>query len=447
MKLTVHGSGYVGAVAAACFASMGNDVVCVDIDPDRVAAFNAGRIPLYEPGLATHVIAGLARGNLRFTGEPESGVRHGDLQFIAVGTPPCDDGAADLRHVLTVVNSIARNMEQPRIIVIKSTVPVGTADRLREAVTEELVARGANIEFDVVSNPEFLKEGTAVEDFMKPERIIVGTERETSAKVLRQLYAPFTRIRDRVIVMPVRDAEFTKYAANAMLASRISVMNEFARVAENLDVNIENVRKGIGSDPRIGYRFIYPGCGYGGSCFPKDVKALIQTAKSVNVDMEILSAVDSVNIVQKRALFEKLNVHFKGELQGRTIALWGLAFKPNTNDMREAPSRVLIELLLEHGVTVRAYDPAALEKAKKLYPEMENLVLCEQANETLTGASALIIATEWAEFRSPNFDIMRKKMREPVIFDGRNIYDPAQVAEAGFTYYSIGRPPSGPATS
>ncbi len=446
MKITVHGSGYVGAVAAACFASMGNDVHCVDTNPERVAMFNAGKVPIYEPGLAAYVVAGLGRGNLRFSADPEAAVKHGDLQFVAVGTPPAEDGSADLRHVLNVADTIARHMNDPRVVIIKSTVPVGTADRVREVLTNILEERKSKLDFDVVSNPEFLKEGNAVEDFTKPERIIIGVENKKSERLLRRLYAPFTRKRDRIMVMPIRDAEFTKYAANAMLASRISVMNEFSRLAENLDVNIENVRKGIGADPRIGFQFIYPGCGYGGSCFPKDVKALIHSASAVDMKMEILSAVESVNAAQKKILFDKFYQHFDGEIEGTTVALWGLAFKPNTDDMREAPSRVLIELLVEHGVNVRAYDPGALEKARELYPSNSRLMWCEQVDETLEDVSALIIATEWAEFRSPDFELMRRKMRQPIIFDGRNIYDPGQVAEAGFTYYSIGRPTAHPVT-
>jgi UDPglucose 6-dehydrogenase len=366
-------------------------------------------------------------------------VRHGELQFVAVGTPRNEDGSADLRHVLTVAETIGRHMDASKVIIDKSTVPVGTADRVRETVARVLAERGVDLKFDVVSNPEFLKEGAAVADFMKPDRIIVGTDSQDAAELLRQLYEPFSRSHDKLIVMDVRSAELTKYAANVMLATKISLMNELANIAERYGADIEQVRVGIGSDPRIGYSFIYPGCGYGGSCFPKDVHALIRSAEEIGYEAELVRAVNSVNDRQKESLFRKINGHYRGQLKGRTFALWGLAFKPNTDDMREAPSRVLMEALWKAGASVRAYDPQSMHETRRIYGERPDLMLCASADEALPGADALVIVTEWQEFRSPDFDRLRAVMKDPVIFDGRNLYDPKLLARNGFTHYAIGR--------
>lgn len=439
MQITVHGSGYVGLVTAACFAHMGNDVLCIDIDPDRIQRLSAGEVPLHEPGLTALVRAGLAAGTLRFSADPPTGVAHGAVQFIAVGTPPDADGGADLRAVLAVAGTIGAHMQEPRLVVGKSTVPVGTADRVRERIASVLAARGVDLEFDVVSNPEFLKEGAAVEDFMTPDRIIIGATDPASVATLRALYAPFNRQHDRLLVMRVRDAEFTKYAANCMLATRISLMNEFANLAEHLGVDIEAVRTGIGSDPRIGYRFLYPGPGYGGSCFPKDVQALVRTADDAGYAMRILKATEAVNRDQQRLLGRKVLAHFGPDLRGRTIALWGLAFKPGTDDMREAPSRRLLEDLWAAGAVVRAYDPAALDTAAGVYGRRADLELCSDKMDALNGADALVVITEWPVFRSPDFAELKARLRTPVIFDGRNLYDPALLASAGFVHYSIGR--------
>jgi len=439
MRITVHGTGYVGLVTGACIAQAGNHVVCLDIDQAKVAALNAGEIPIYEPGLAEIVRRNHAAGRLNFTTDVAEGVRHGELQFIAVGTPKNEDGSADLRHVLTVAETIGQYMTEYKVVVDKSTVPVGTADRVQEAIAAVLAKRKAKIEFDVVSNPEFLKEGAAVADFMKPDRIIVGTESARAAELLRQLYEPFSRSHDKLIVMDVRSAELTKYAANVMLATKISLMNELANIAERYGADIEQVRVGIGSDPRIGYSFIYPGCGYGGSCFPKDVHALIRSAEEIGYDAELVRAVDSVNNRQKHSLFHKISAHFGGKLKGRTFALWGLAFKPNTDDMREAPSRVLMEALWEAGAKVRAYDPQSMAETARVYGTRPDLALCASAEEALEGADALVIVTEWQEFRSPDFDQIRKALTAPVIFDGRNLYDPKLLAKQGFAHYAIGR--------
>ena len=439
MKVTVFGSGYVGLVTGACFADAGNQVVCVDIDAAKVARLQKGEIPIHEPGLEQLVHRSLEKGRLKFTTDAVAGVRHGLFQFIAVGTPPEEDGSADLSHVLAVAETIGRHMTEFRIIVDKSTVPVGTADKVRERIERTLGERGVNLEFDVVSNPEFLKEGAAVTDFMKPDRIVVGTDDPRTAELLRSLYEPFTRNRDRMIVMDVRSAELTKYAANAMLATKISFMNEMANVAERVGADIEKVRLGIGSDPRIGYSFIYPGAGYGGSCFPKDVKALIYSAREHGLDARLLASVEAVNERQKSVLFEKINSYFHGKLSGRTLALWGLAFKPNTDDMREAPSRTLMDALWSAGATVRAYDPVAMPEARRAYGERADLVLAESAEQALAGADALAIVTEWQEFRSPDFDVIRDALRSPAIFDGRNLYDPALVRSFGLRYFAIGR--------
>ena len=443
MRITVHGTGYVGLVTGACIAQAGNHVVCVDIDQAKVAALNAGEIPIYEPGLADIVRRNHTAGRLNFTTDVADGVRHGELQFIAVGTPKNEDGSADLRHVLTVAETIGQHMTDYKVVVDKSTVPVGTADRVQEAIAAALAKRQltgkAAIEFDVVSNPEFLKEGAAVADFMKPDRIIVGTDSPRAAEMLRQLYEPFSRSHDKLIVMDVRSAELTKYAANVMLATKISLMNELANIAERYGADIEQVRIGIGSDPRIGYSFIYPGCGYGGSCFPKDVHALIRSAEEIGYDAELVRAVDSVNNRQKHTLFQKITAHFGGQLKGRTFALWGLAFKPNTDDMREAPSLVLMEALWAAGATVRAYDPQARAETARMCGARPDLTLCESADDALKGADALVIVTEWQEFRSPDFESIRKALTAPVIFDGRNLYDPKLLAKQGFAHYAIGR--------
>jgi UDPglucose 6-dehydrogenase len=439
MKVTIYGSGYVGLVTGACLAQVGNHVLCVDIDQAKIEALRQGRIPIYEPGLEDMVQENIQAGRLSFSLDPAEGVRHGLFQFIAVGTPPDEDGSADLSHVLTVARSIAEHMSEYRIVVNKSTVPVGTADRVRDTIAEALARRGVSGEFDVVSNPEFLKEGAAIEDFMKPDRVVVGTDNPRTAELMRALYAPFNRSHDRVLCMDVRSAELTKYAANAMLATKISFMNELANLAEYLGADIEQVRQGIGSDPRIGYHFIYPGCGYGGSCFPKDVKALERTARQVGYNAELLGAVEAVNDRQKHRLFEKISARFGKDLAGRTVALWGLAFKPNTDDMREASSRVLMEALWEAGVRVQAFDPVAEEECRRIYGERDDLVLCETPEEALPGADALAIVTEWNVFRSPDFDRIRRDLNHPVIFDGRNLYEPRHMEEMGFEYYAIGR--------
>ncbi len=440
MKVTIFGSGYVGLVTGACLAEVGNDVLCVDIDPAKIAMLNEGGIPIYEPGLEKIVHHNTASGRLNFTTDVAAGVAHGLFQFIAVGTPPDEDGSADLQYVLAVARSIGEHMGEYRIIVNKSTVPVGTADKVRATTREALKQRGVDIEYDVVSNPEFLKEGAAVDDFMRPDRIIIGTDNPRTTELLRALYAPFNRNHDRVIAMDIRSAELTKYAANAMLATKISFMNELANLAERLGADIENVRIGIGADPRIGYHFIYPGAGYGGSCFPKDVQALERTARGVGYQAELLSAVEAVNNRQKELLFRKIHDHFKGELQGRTIALWGLAFKPNTDDMRAAPSRVLMEALWAAGAQVRAHDPVAMDETRRIYAERADLTLCETPEEAAQGADALAVVTEWNVFRSPDFTELKSSLAQPIIFDGRNIYNPSLVRQQGFVYYAIGRP-------
>lgn len=440
MKVTIFGSGYVGLVSGACLAQAGNSVLCVDIDAEKIRRLKQGGIPIYEPGLEKLVLANQAGGRLDFTTDVAEGVAHGLFQFIAVGTPPDEDGSADLRHVLAVADGIGRHMEEYRVIVDKSTVPVGTADKVSEKISEVLQARGIQVPFDVVSNPEFLKEGAAINDFTKPDRIIVGADSEKAIQYMKQLYKPFNRNHDRLLAMDVRSAELTKYAANAMLATKISFMNELACVAERLGADIEKVRVGIGSDPRIGYHFIYPGCGYGGSCFPKDVKALAWTAAEAGWHPEILKAVESVNERQKHWLFEKLQRHFGGELKGRRIAVWGLAFKPNTDDMREAPSRVLLESLWKEGATVVAYDPVAMKETRRIYGKRADLIAAPRAYQALEGADALAICTEWDEFRSPDFQKMKSLMKHPVVVDGRNLYEPEFMAKDGFRYYAVGRP-------
>jgi UDPglucose 6-dehydrogenase len=438
MRVTIFGSGYVGLVTGACLADAGNHVVCVDVDVRKTEMLKRGELPIHEPGLDAVVKRNFDAGRLNFTTSAEEGVKHGVFQLIAVGTPPDEDGSADLRYVLAVACSIGQHMSEYKVVITKSTVPVGTADKVRDAVSASLAARQAMIQFDTVSNPEFLKEGAAIGDFMRPDRVIVGTDSERATELLRTLYEPFTHNRDRMIVMDVRSAELTKYAANAMLATKISFMNELANLAEHFGADIEAVRQGIGSDPRIGYAFIYPGVGYGGSCFPKDVQALKRSADEVGYEARILSAVESVNNSQKHVLFNKIKAHF-GDLRGRTFALWGLAFKPNTDDMREAASRVLMESLWSAGAKVRAYDPVAMPECLRIYGRRDDLVLCKTSPEALDGADALAIVTEWREFRSPDFDAIKNTLRTPAIFDGRNLYDPAHMMRAGFSYYAIGR--------
>ena len=439
MRVTIFGSGYVGLVTGACLAETGNHILCVDIDAEKIERLNRGELPIYEPGLDSIVKRARDARRLDFTTDVAAGVDHGLFQFIAVGTPSDEDGSADLQHVLAVTRSIGEHLTDYRIIVNKSTVPVGTADKVRTELQAALDQRDVHVEFDVVSNPEFLKEGSAIEDFMKPDRIIIGTDNPRTAELLRTLYEPFNRNRDRAILMDVRSAELTKYAANAMLATKISFMNELANLAERVGADIEHIRAGIGSDPRIGYGFIYPGCGYGGSCFPKDVQALAASASEVGLPSELLHAVGNVNQRQKQVLFEKISRHFGRQLKGKVIAVWGLSFKPNTDDMREAPSRTLLEALWGAGCRVRAYDPVAMEEARRLYGDCENLTLCENAAAALDGADALAIVTEWQEFRSPDFDAIKESLNAPVIFDGRNIYDPLLMQRLGFRYYGIGR--------
>jgi UDPglucose 6-dehydrogenase len=442
MKVTIFGSGYVGLVSGACLAEAGNHVVCVDIDATRVERLNRGEVPIHEPGLEALMHRNRTAGRLEFAADTARGVDHGLFQLIAVGTPPDEDGSADLSHVLTVARAIGKHLPRYAILVTKSTVPVGTADQVRREVQTALAERGTAIEFDVVSNPEFLKEGAAIDDFMRPDRIVIGTDNPRTTELIRALYEPFTRNHDRLVVMDIRSAELTKYAANAMLATKISFMNELAAVAERVGADIEKVRIGIGSDPRIGYSFIYPGIGYGGSCFPKDVKALIRSAHHVGHDAALLRAVESVNERQKGVLVHKLRAHFKDRLGGRKFALWGLAFKPNTDDMREAPSRVVIDALLAAGASVRAYDPVASNEARRLYAHArhaDSLVFCKDAYEAAQGAEALLIATEWKEFRSPDYERLKSLLVRPLIFDGRNLYDPALMQRLGFEYFAIGR--------
>ncbi|WP_428101682.1 UDP-glucose dehydrogenase family protein [Candidatus Rariloculus sp.] len=437
--VTIFGAGHVGLVTGACLADAGNDVLCIDVDKEKIERLNHGEIPIYEPGLGTIVRKATRSGRLRFTADIGAGVAHGLFLFIAVGTPPDEDGSADLTHVLSVARSIGEHIEEYRVVVDKSTVPVGTADRVRAEIGTALDRRGVSCEFDVVSNPEFLKEGAAVEDFMKPARIVVGTDHPRTAELLRGLYQPFNRNHDRMLIMDTRSAELTKYAANAMLATKISFMNEMANLAELVGADIEQIRVGIGSDPRIGHAYIYPGAGYGGSCFPKDVRALTASASAHGYRLELLSAVEHVNNRQKHLLFEKISHYFAGELRGKTIALWGLAFKPNTDDMREASSRVLMEALWDAGAEVRAYDPVAMDEARRLYPGRGDLHLCERAEQAIEGADALAIVTEWREFNSPDFDVIKATLANPVIFDGRNLYDSGELERRGIRYFGIGR--------
>ena len=444
MRVTIFGTGYVGLVQGAVLAEVGHDVVCVDVDAAKVAALQTGRVPIHEPGLQPMVQANQAAGRLRFSTDARDGVRHGELIFLAVGTPPDEDGSADLQHVLAVARTIAAHMAAPKTIVNKSTVPVGTADKVAEAVRAGLQARGADIAFEVVSNPEFLKEGAAVADCMRPDRIVVGTASAAAEAQLRELYAPFNRNHDRMVVMDVRSAELTKYAANAMLATKISFINEIANLAERLGADIEAVRRGIGSDPRIGYHFIYAGLGYGGSCFPKDVKALVHTAREAGVEPLVLSAVEQRNVAQRRVLGERIAAHYGEGLRGKTIAVWGLAFKPETDDMREAPSRTLLAQLWAAGARVRAHDPAAMDEARRVFGERDDLALCDSPTQALQGADALAIVTEWNVYRVPDFAQLAQRLADRIVFDGRNLYQPRQLARHGLTYVSIGRATSHP---
>jgi len=445
MRVNIFGSGYVGLVTGACLADAGNDVLCVDVDAKKIEGLKRGEIPIHEPGLDALIKTNADAERLRFTTSAAEGVAHGQLQLIAVGTPPDEDGSADLKYVLAVARTIGEHMSEYKVVVTKSTVPVGTADKVGAAVAESLKKRDAEIEFDVVSNPEFLKEGAAIEDFMRPDRVVVGADNPRVTELMRALYEPFTRSREKVIVMDVKSAELTKYAANAMLATKISFMNELANLAERFGADIEKVRVGIGSDARIGYHFIYPGLGYGGSCFPKDVQALGRSARGVGYEAKLLDAVEAVNKAQKQVLFEKITKHYGGKLTGKTFAVWGLAFKPGTDDMREAPSRVLLEALWAAGAKVRAFDPAATKEAKRIWGDRPDLTLTVRGREALDGADALVIVTEWKEFRSPDFDYLKKTLKAPVIFDGRNLYDPVAMKKQGFKYYAIGRGEGSPA--
>jgi UDPglucose 6-dehydrogenase len=439
MKISIIGTGYVGLVSGACLAEVGNDVLCLDLDEAKIAVLKGGGIPIYEPGLEAMVQRNAASGRLRFTTSVEESVAWGTVQFIAVGTPPDEDGSADLKYVVAAARNIGRHMQSPKIIVDKSTVPVGTADKVHAVIKEELAKRGANIEFSVVSNPEFLKEGAAVEDFMRPDRVVIGAETETAIAAMRDLYAPFQRNHERLLVMDIRSAELTKYAANAMLATRISFMNELALLAEKLGADIEHVRQGIGSDVRIGYHFLYPGAGYGGSCFPKDVQALQRTGSESGLELKILGAVEAANERQKNVLLDKIVKRFGEDLSEKRFAVWGLAFKPNTDDMREAPSRVLIEGLIRHGAAVQVYDPIAMDEARRIYKGERRLHYATSPMDALHEADALAIVTEWKEFRSPDFDAIKAALKTPAVFDGRNLYEPASVRRHGLEYYAIGR--------
>jgi UDPglucose 6-dehydrogenase len=439
MNITVIGTGYVGLVSGTCLAEVGNHVLCIDIDQSKIDMLDNGEIPIYEPGLEDLVKKNVDAGRLSFSSDISKGVEFGSILFIAVGTPPDEDGSADLKHVLAVASDIGKYMNEYRVVVTKSTVPVGTADKVRGAVTAALEEKGSSTDFSVVSNPEFLKEGAAVDDFLKPDRIVVGADDDRAIEMMRELYAPFNRNHERIITMDIRSAEMTKYAANALLATKISFMNEMANLAELLGADIENVRHGIGADPRIGYHFIYPGCGYGGSCFPKDVQALHRTAKAVGYDAQILDAVEAVNKRQKSVVVDKLVKRFGGDLQGKKFAVWGLAFKPETDDMREAPSRTIIEALWQRGATIAAFDPVAEEEVERIYGERDDLSLVKDPYDALDDADGLIIVTEWKVFRSPDLEAMIAKMRTPVIFDGRNIYQPETIRNAGFEYFGIGR--------
>jgi UDPglucose 6-dehydrogenase len=441
MKITIYGSGYVGLVTGALIADVGNEVLCVDVDETKVANLKKGIIPIFEPGLEEVIKRNVEAARLEFTTDMDLAVAHSEVQFIAVGTPPGEDGSADMQYVAAVAKTIADRMTDRKIVVNKSTVPVGTGDMVETVIAEGLAARGEQIAYAVVSNPEFLKEGAAIEDFMKPDRIVIGTDDEYATGVMQELYAPFCRNRrDRLIFMSRKSSELTKYAANSLLATKISFMNELSNIADRLGADIEDVRVGIGSDPRIGYHFIYPGCGYGGSCFPKDVKALIATSRENNYEAKLLQAVDAVNDRQKHVLFEKLMKRFDNDIKGKKFAIWGLSFKPNTDDLREAPSRVLIESIFEHGGTVRAYDPVAMNEMRHLYPDEKRLELVGTALDTAQDTDALLINTEWREFRSVNMEAVKKALKRPLVIDGRNLYEPENMKAAGFVYDCIGRP-------
>jgi UDPglucose 6-dehydrogenase len=439
MKITIFGTGYVGLVTGACLADVGHHVLCMDVDQGKIEKLKNGQIPIYEPGLESIVKHTVEAGRLAFTTDTEQAVGHGTLQFIAVGTPPDEDGSADLQYVTAVARSIGQYMTDYKVVVDKSTVPVGTGDRVKAAVRSELDKRGLEHDFDVVSNPEFLKEGAAINDFMKPDRIIVGTDSDRAMDLLREVYYPFNRSHDRMIFMDIRSAELTKYAANSMLATKISFMNEIANLAERLGADIENVRRGIGSDPRIGYHFIYPGCGYGGSCFPKDVQALTRIARDCEYDSHLLNAVETVNNAQKYVLFDKISHFFNGDLKGKVVALWGLAFKPNTDDMREASSRTLMQQLWKAGASVQAFDPEAMEETQRIFGDQPGLTLCGTKEQAIKGADVLAICTEWKEFRSPDFEAIAQALSGKAVFDGRNLYDPEMLERHGMIYYAIGR--------
>jgi UDPglucose 6-dehydrogenase len=440
MKITVIGTGYVGLVGAACLAEVGNHVLGLDVNPEKIRILNEGGIPIHEPGLLEMVRRNVENGRLAFTTNIEEAVHFGEVQFIAVGTPPDEDGSADLQYVTEAARNIGRFMTNEKVIVDKSTVPIGTGDKVKAAIAEELKKRNINIHYSVVSNPEFLKEGAAVEDFMRPDRIVIGTEDPKAIEVMKQVYAPFQRNHERLVVTNLRSAELIKYAANSMLATRISFMNELANLAEIVGADIEMVRQGIGSDPRIGYHFLYPGCGYGGSCFPKDVKALIKTAKdAAGFDLKLLKAVEEVNDLQKYVLPKKIKKQFGDNLKGKHFALWGLAFKPNTDDMREASSRVLISELIMAGATITGYDPVAMDEAKRIFKNEKHLSFADTQDDALKNADALIIVTEWTEFRSPDFSLIKSSLKSPMIFDGRNLYDPKAIRALGFEYFPIGR--------
>ncbi|MBK9605507.1 MAG: UDP-glucose/GDP-mannose dehydrogenase family protein [Betaproteobacteria bacterium] len=439
MKLTIVGTGYVGLVTGTCLAEVGNDVLCLDTNAEKIAMLNAGGVPIYEPGLEEMIRKNVEAGRLRFTTDVAAGVAHGTLQFIAVGTPPGEDGSADLQYVVAAARNVGRHMTSHKVIIDKSTVPVGTADKVRAAIAAELAARGVDVPFAVVSNPEFLKEGAAVEDFMRPDRIVIGADDEQAIQLMRALYAPFQRNRERLLVMDIRSAELTKYAANAMLATRISFMNELANLAEKLGADIEHVRQGIGSDPRIGYHFLYPGLGYGGSCFPKDVQALQRTAQENGSPLRVLAAVEEANSTQKTRLVDKIVARLGRDLAGKTMAVWGLSFKPNTDDMREAPSLAVIDALVARGAHIVAYDPVAMHEAQRVLAHHPGVTFAAAPLVAVQGADALVIVTEWKEFRSPDFDAVRAALNAPLIFDGRNLYDPAFVRAQGFEYFPIGR--------
>ncbi|MDI3503429.1 MAG: UDPglucose 6-dehydrogenase [Candidatus Cloacimonadota bacterium] len=439
MKLAIIGTGYVGLTSGACFADMGSTVICVDNNKEKIDLLLDGKIPIFEPGLESMVKRNVAAGRLSFTTDLKSAVAESLLLFIAVGTPPEEDGSADLSHVLAAAQEIASYMNEYKIIVDKSTVPVGTADKVKAKIQEVLDARGVKTGFDVASNPEFLKEGAAIDDFMKPDRVVIGTDSEKVAHIMRTLYTPFCRTNDRIVVMSIRSAEMTKYAANALLATKISFINEISRLCEAYNADVEEVRHGIGSDSRIGYKFIYPGIGYGGSCFPKDIKALIYMSDQVSFDSRILKAVEAVNADQKRLLIDKVAAHFGQNLKGKTFSIWGLAFKPETDDMREAPSIVIINALLEAGARIRAFDPVAMDEARRIFAGKDNICFCDNEYDTLIDSDALMLVTEWHQFREPDFARIKKLLKQAVIFDGRNLYDPAQVREMGFSYYGIGR--------